>query len=109
MANSEEDRLAKCVQDANVAFLAALSDERRRYPSEFFKTFENAIRAYIDAMKDNSLIHRSVASCVSGLREFLEVERKRVPGDVLARADRLECLLFSGYDPDFDGFEPPGL
>jgi hypothetical protein len=43
------------------------------------------------------------------LREFLSVERKRIPGTVIADADRLESLLFSGYDPYFDGDEPPGL
>jgi hypothetical protein len=39
----------------------------------------------------------------------LELERKRVPGEVLAEADRLECQLFAGYDPFFEGDEPPGL
>jgi hypothetical protein len=37
------------------------------------------------------------------------MERKRVPADVLRDAERLECLLFSGYDPYFEGYEPPGL
>jgi hypothetical protein len=40
---------------------------------------------------------------------FLEIERKRVPGEVLYEADRQEGLLFAGYDPHFDGDEPPGL
>ena len=31
---------------------------------------------------------------------------KRIPGDVLFEADRLECLLFAGYDPSFEGDEP---
>jgi hypothetical protein len=42
------------------------------------------------------------------LREFLEVERKRIPGTIIADAD-LESLLFSGYDPYFEGDEAPGL
>ena len=46
---------------------------------------------------------------VNGLTDFLEVERKRVPDQVLRDAERLECLLFSGYDPYFEGDEPPGL
>jgi len=46
---------------------------------------------------------------VNGLRDFLSVERKRVPGEVLRDADRLECILFSGYDPYFEGDGPPGL
>jgi hypothetical protein len=46
---------------------------------------------------------------VNGLREFLQVERKRIPGSILFEADRLECQFFAGYDPSFDGDEPPGL
>ena len=37
------------------------------------------------------------------------MERQRIPGTILPDADRLECLLFSGYDPHFEGDEPPGL
>jgi hypothetical protein len=55
------------------------------------------------------MIHKSVARAVNGLREFLEVERKEVPGDILFEADRLECQLFACYAPNFDGDEPPGL
>jgi hypothetical protein len=36
---------------------------------------------------------------VNGLREFPQVKRKRIPGDILFEADRLECQLFAGYDP----------
>jgi len=50
-----------------------------------------------------------VAEAVNGLTDFLEVERKRLPDHVLRDAERLECLLFSGYDPYFEGDEPPGL
>jgi len=28
---------------------------------------------------------------------------------VLSEADRLECLFFGGFDPHFEGEEPPGL
>lgn len=55
------------------------------------------------------MIHREVARTVHGLVDYLRVERKRVPGEVLFEADSLECLLFSGYDPHFEGDEPPGF
>jgi hypothetical protein len=55
------------------------------------------------------MVHKSVAQSVNGLREFLEAERKGVPGDVLFEADRLECRFFEGHDPSFEGDEPPGL
>jgi hypothetical protein len=57
----------------------------------------------------DALIHRKVAGEISGLADYLGLERKRVPDDVLFEADRLQCLLFSGYDPSFEGDEPPGL
>jgi hypothetical protein len=43
--------------------------------------------------------HRGDRSLPNGLADFLGAERKRVPGDVLRDAERLECFLFSGYDP----------
>ena len=39
----------------------------------------------------------------------LGVERKRVPGEILYEADRLEVQFFDDYDPHFEGDEPPGL
>ena len=67
-------------------------------------------RRYIKRTAVDPMIHKNVASAVNGLREFLEVERKQIPGDILFEADnRLECQLFSGYDPRFDGDEPPAL
>ena len=55
------------------------------------------------------MVHKSVVQAVNGLREFLQVERKRIPGNILFEADRLEYQLFAGYDPSFERDEPPGL
>ena len=55
------------------------------------------------------MLHRGVVRAVNGLIENLQSERKRVPAEVLLEAERLECLLFLGYDPHFDGDEPSGL
>jgi hypothetical protein len=49
---------------------------------------------------------RPPAAAINGLSDFLQVERKCVPGDVLYEAGRLEYLLFNGYDPHFAGDEP---
>jgi len=46
---------------------------------------------------------------VNSLLDFLSVERIRIPGEVLRDAERLACILFSGYDPYFEGDEPPRL
>lgn len=105
---SEKDRLAAEVMERWVDFQEGLSD-KRRYPLQPFKAFVAAARRYADMTRRDPLIHRNVAAAVNGLTAFLQVERKRIPGDVLSQADRLECLLFSGYDPHFEGDEPPGL
>jgi len=48
-------------------------------------------------------------SVVNGLVDFLGCERKRIPENVIYDAERLESLLFDGYDPHFEGDEPPGF
>ena len=108
MVDSKQDRLAKEVVELSTAFKMALSN-KRKYPMAEFKSFVAAAKRYIEALGKDPLIHREVVSAINGLRESLEIERKRVPGEVLYEADRLECLLFAGYDPHFDGKEPPGL
>jgi hypothetical protein len=105
---SEKDRLAAEVEDRWVDFQDGLSN-KRRYPVEQFRAFWDAGKRYAELTKNDPLIHRKVVAAINGLREFLEVERKRIPGTIIADADRLESLLFSGYDPYFEGDEPPGL
>jgi len=79
-----------------------------KWPAQF-KAFWDAGKRYAELTRDYALIHRSVVVAVNGLTGFLRTERKRVPGTILSDADRLECLLFGGYDPHFEGEEPPGL
>ena len=108
MAESEKDRMARQTADLRVTFDLAFSD-KRRYPVAEFKPFVQSARRYIAITAGDPMIHKSIVRAVNGLRKFLELERKRIPGDVLVEADRLECQLFAGYDPSFNGDEPPGL
>jgi len=85
-----------------------LSD-KRRYPVEQFRAFWAAGKRYAELTRNDRLVHRNVVVAINGLREFLSSERKRIPDTVLRDAERLECLLFSGHDPYFEGDEPPGL
>ena len=105
---SEKDRLAEQVVDLRARFDQALSD-KRKYPIQEFKSFAKAVRRYLEVSADDPMIHKSVVVAVNGLREFLEVERGRTPGGILFEADRLECQVFDGYDPKFEGDEPAGL
>ncbi len=108
MAELEKDRIARQTADLRITFDMAFSN-KRKYPVAEFKAFVQSARRYIEITAADPMIHKSVARPVNGLREFLEVGRKRIPGDILFEADRLECQLFAGYDPDFGGDEPPGL
>jgi hypothetical protein len=109
MPPPEKDRLADEAMECWANLNAALSSDKRKYPIQQFKTFWAVTKRYAELTRSDALIHRSLAGAVNGLVDFLEVERKRVPGSVLRDAERLECLLFSGYDPHFEGDEPPGL
>ena len=108
MANSAMERLAADVVDRWVDFQNGLSN-KRRYPVEQFRAFWDAGKRYAELTRNDPLIHRKVVAAINGLREFLSVERKRIPGTIIADADRLESMLFSGHDPHFEGDEPPGL
>ena len=108
MAPTEKDRFAAQVEERWLDFQDALSD-RRKYPLQAFRDFWEAAWRYAEPVKRDPLIHRSVVSAVNGLTDYLTVERKRVPEKVVWDAQRLESLLFSGYDSDFEGDEPPGL
>ena len=109
MPTSEKDLLAAEAMDRWKDFQESLTSEKRRYPIEQFRAFWSAATRYTKLTKSDSLIHKNLAAVVNGLVDFLGAERKRVPGDILRDSERLECLLFSAYDPYFVGDEPPGL
>ena len=105
----EMDRLATEAMQCWADFQEGLPSDKQKYPLQQFRAFWAVTKRYAELTRSDPLIHRSVAGAVNGLVDFLEAERKRVPGDVLRDVERLECLLFSRYDPPFDGDEPPGL
>jgi hypothetical protein len=109
MPASEKDRLAAEVAENWAKLQESLLSEKRTYPTRQFYLFWKGAKRYAELTKSDPLIHRAITEAVNGLVDFLEAERKRVPADVLRDAHRLECLLFSGYDPHFQGDEPPGL
>jgi hypothetical protein len=60
-------------------------------------------------MKSLKWLHRDVARELSGLREYLELERFKTPPDAVRRADQMECMLFADYDPYPDDDVPHGV
>ncbi len=109
MTDSAKDALAAMVEERWVDFQMALSDSKRQYPAQQFKKFAQAVRSYIEQSRDDPLVHRKVVQVVNGLADGLKEERDRTPNEILEEADRLEFLMFGGYDPHFEGDEPPGL
>jgi|SRR5579864_1627134 hypothetical protein len=109
MSDSEKDRLAALVIDQHCALQVALAESRKRYPIREFRSFAAVMRRYVDATRKDKMLHRVVVQAVNGLVEYLQSERKQVPDEVMIEAKRLEYLLFLGYDPHFEGDEPPGL
>src|SRR5438445_6522278 len=109
MDNSERDCAAAQVLDLLCSFEVALAESKRKYPVQEFFSFASAARRYIDLTRRDKLVRRDVAVALKGLAQSLDARRKRVPEGVLLEADRLESLFFDGYDPYFEGDEPPGL
>ncbi|MDR3669205.1 MAG: hypothetical protein P4L36_00075 [Holophaga sp.] len=102
-----KNQLAANVDDAWAVLGAALF-QKGEYPKKEFYAFFDAVIEYNNAIKRNRLIHRSIAGMISKLVETLEMERKRVPEGILMDADRMECIIFAGYDPYFECDEPLG-
>ena len=109
MNASDKNRLALVVMERWHSFEEALARSKRAYPLQNFLSFVDAVREYTNAIRGDQLVRRDVANAINGLTGHLRLERKRVPGRILSEADRLECLFFAGFDPHFDGDEPPGL
>jgi hypothetical protein len=108
MSGTDADRLADEVLNAYAEFESRLHG-KGPFPGHHFKVFFDAVVHYVEATKDSEMIHRRVAGTVNGLGEILALQTSRAPDSAIADADRLECLLFGGYDPHFEGDEPPGL
>ena len=109
MDDSIKDRLALQVLELLIDFEMALSETKRKYPAQDFFAFASAARRYIDLTRKDQLVRRDVAVALKDLATCVELMRKGAPDAVVLEAHRLESLFFDGYDPYFEGDEPPGL
>ena len=108
MQNTDSDKLAEDVMTAYADFEMHFH-EKGPFPMIYFKAFFEAVVRYTESIKNGPMIHRKVASAVNGLREILELKSYNAPVQAISDVDRLECILFSEYDPYFEVDEPPGL
>ena len=74
------DELAERVMKAFAEFNSRLY-AKGRFPKTQFRVFFDAVMHYVEATKENFMIHRSVANAVNDLREILELESSRPPGE----------------------------
>jgi hypothetical protein len=70
-------------------------------PSPSFGCLPKPSETTVEKTRRDDMVHRAVVGAVNGLVHELMVERKRVPGEVLFEADRLECLVFPRLRPEF--------
>jgi hypothetical protein len=105
---SEKDRLAEEAMGFWHDFQAALSP-KKKFPMQQFRAFWKSAKRYAEYTKSDSEIHRELASAVHELVTTIGWAGKSVQDGVLWEIQRLECLVFDGYDPHFEGDEPPGL
>ncbi len=101
------DALADRLLSARAQFDMRLHESRSRFPEKEFDRFWQTFQEYRAGMRGLDWLHRDVAREISGLREYLELEEFMTPGKALAIADRMECILFSDYDPYCDDDELP--
>ena len=90
--------MAALVLAARSKFDARLHGKRKLFPEEELLELWQALQQYCGLMKGLDWIHRDVAREISGFREYLQLQEFGTPGEALALADRMECLLFSDYD-----------
>lgn len=105
MKESTLDILAGKVLDARAEFDMQLHGEKT-YPLKAFEELWLALNQYAAALGNSRSLNRDVAWKINGLREYLELDSFHTPGEVLAKADRMEMILFAGYDPYFERHEP---
>ncbi len=108
MHNTDSNKLAEDVMNAYAEFETYFHG-KGPFPMLYFKAFFETVVRYTESIKNSPMIHRKVASAVNGFREMLELKASYAPGQAISDADRLECMLFSEYDPYFEANEPPGL
>jgi hypothetical protein len=89
--------------------LVSALDGKGRFPVEQFRSLAEPLWEYVELTKDDCLVDREMAGVLHALEFELELSDREVPGEIRYEAERLERLFFAGYDPYFEGDEPPGL
>lgn len=66
-------------------------------------------KQYAELTRSDELFRRDMAAAVHDLTTMYGWASEEPEDEVIADIERLECLVFCGYDPHFDGDEGPEL
>jgi len=66
-------------------------------------------KRYAESTRSDKAICRDLATAVHELTKVYGWASNAPENEAIADIQRLECLVFHGYGPHFDGDEPPEL
>ena len=108
MLNSEKDRLAAETMERWRDFEHGCRP-KKKFPIREFRAFWSVAKRYAELTRSDKAIRRDLATAVHELTTVYGWASKTPENEAIADIQRLECLVFHGYDPHFDGDEPPEL
>jgi hypothetical protein len=105
---SEKDRLAAEAMERWYDF-QRVCRPKKKFPVREFRAFWPVAKRYAELTRTDKVIHRDLATAVHELTTVYGWASKTPEDGAIAEIQRLECLIFDGYDPHFEGDEPPEL
>jgi hypothetical protein len=104
LESAREDHVLKCAEGDNANGFPEFAKASFRIVAGEVKERHAGVKSCFARFQANSLLK---FASLKHLAACLEVMRKGVPDAVVLEAHRLESLFFDGYDPYFEGDEPP--
>lgn len=95
LEKSDKGRIAEELIEQWASFQMALFGQTEISNRGIPTLFALKVRQYVHVIGEDRLIHCEVAGAINGLVEFFQVERKRIPGEILTEAARLETDRFA--------------
>jgi hypothetical protein len=108
MLNPGKDQLAAEAMDRWHDFERACRP-KKKFPMREFRAFWLLAKQYAELTRSDKTIRRDLATAVHELTTVYGWASKAPENEAIADIERLECLVFCGYDPHFEGDEPPEL
>jgi len=108
MFHPDKDQLAADAMESWHRFERACHP-KKKFPMREFRAFWSLAKQYAELIRSDKMISRDFATAVHELTTIYGWASKTPENEAIAEIERLECLVFAGYDPYFEGEEPPEL